>query len=56
MASDCDRRKLSGDESASGSMSPSTRCGPKARTQSAATTLLSMPPEMATTAPRRCNC
>ncbi len=33
--------------------SPKTRSGPRARTQSAAVTELSMPPDMPTTAPRR---
>ena len=47
------RRSASSDESRSGMRSPTTRSFPSARVQSAATTELSMPPDMPTTAPRR---
>src|SRR5687768_11559732 len=47
-------RVVAAEESRSGSSNPSTRCGPKARTASAAHTELSTPPESATTTPRRC--
>src|SRR5580700_549541 len=47
------RRKLSGDESASGVNRTRTRSGPNARAQRNATTALSMPPETPTTAPLR---
>ena len=46
-------RSVSSDDSCSGRCSPNTRSGPSARTHSPATTLESMPPERATTAPRR---
>src|SRR5712664_201100 len=46
-------RVLSLDESCSGSSSANTRSRPKARAASAAHTELSMPPETATTTPRR---
>src|SRR5258706_14507524 len=45
-------RRLSGSESCSGISTLSTLRGPAARTQSAATTLLSTPPERPTTTPR----
>src|SRR5690348_9702643 len=47
------RRVLLLDESCSGRRSASTRSRPKARAASAAHTELSMPPETATTTPRR---
>ena len=48
--------RLSPEESASGRNKAMTRSGPSARVQSAATTLLSMPPETATIAPFRLHC
>ena len=47
------RRRASVEESRSGSRSPRTRSGPSARAKRAATTELSIPPDIATTAPRR---
>jgi hypothetical protein len=46
------RRRLSEDESNSGSSRPNTLAAPNARTHSAEVTELSMPPEIATTMPR----
>src|SRR5207237_148091 len=47
------RRRLSGSESCSGMRMPSTFAAPKARTERAATTLESTPPERPSTAPLR---
>ena len=47
---------VSGDDSRSGMCSPKTRSLPRAATQRAATVLESIPPDSATTTPRRLEC
>ena len=47
---------VSDDDSRSGMCSPKTRSLPSAATQSAATVLESIPPDSATTTPRRFEC
>ena len=47
---------VSGEDSRSGMCSPKTRSLPRAATQSAATVLESIPPDSATTTPRRFEC
>ncbi len=47
---------VSGEDSRSGMCSPNTRPCPRAATHSAATVLESIPPDSATTTPRRFDC